>query len=133
MVDRVRYVTDTHSLLWYLHSPKRLGTAAAEAFAKIAANGADMIVPIIVIAEILYILQAGRVAADFDEILARLQASANIAIVPLTLERVLNLRSLAGIPEMHDRMIAAEAQALGATLITRDETLRESSLVPTIW
>ncbi len=54
MADRPVYVTDTHSLLWYLHNPKRLGPAAATAFGQVAANEADLIVPVIVIAEIIY-------------------------------------------------------------------------------
>ena len=133
MTDRPVYVTDTHSLLWYLHNPKRLGTAAATAFEQVASDEADLIVPVIVIAEIVYILQAGKVDADFDEILADLQNNLNIAIVPLTLERVLDLRELTGVPEMHDRMIAAEAQAFNAILITRDEKIQESEVVPTVW
>jgi len=34
---------------------------------------------------------------------------------------------------MHDRLIVAEAQTLQATVITRDEAIAESGLVPTLW
>ena len=133
MADRPVYVTDTHSLLWYLHNPKRLGPAAATAFGQVAANEADLIVPVIVIAEIIYVLQAGKVTVDFESVLTRLQASPNVAIAPLTLEHALALRTLTAVPEMHDRMVVAEAHLRNAALITRDQTITASSLVPVVW
>lgn len=133
MTERPAYVTDTHSLLWYFHKPQRLGAAAADAFDQVAASEADLIVPVIVLAEIIYILQAGKVTADFDDMLTQLQMDPNVTIVPLALERVLDLRNLTEVPEMHDRLIAAEAQALDATLITRDEEIQAANVVPTVW
>ena len=133
MADRPVYVTDTHSLLWYLHNPKHLSPAAATAFGQVAANEADLIVPVIVIAEIIYVLQAGKVTVDFESVLTRLQASPNVAIAPLTLEHALALRTLTAVPEMHDRMVVAEAHLRNAALITRDQTITASSLVPVVW
>ncbi|MBI2976273.1 MAG: type II toxin-antitoxin system VapC family toxin [Chloroflexi bacterium] len=133
MADRPLYAADTHSLLWYLHAPKRLGPAATSAFAEIESGQADLIVSVIVIAEIIYILQAGKVNADFDEVLARLQASPNVVIAPLTTERVAELNTATAVPEMHDRMIAVEAKASGATLITYDQAITASGFVPTVW
>ena len=37
------------------------------------------------------------------------------------------------VPEMHDRLIAAEADVLGAPVVTRDEVLAASDRIPTIW
>ena len=34
---------------------------------------------------------------------------------------------------MHDRLIAAEADVLGAPVVTRDEVLAASDRIPTIW
>ena len=34
---------------------------------------------------------------------------------------------------MHDRLIAAEADALGAPVVTRDEALAASDRVTTVW
>jgi len=133
MADRPTYVTDTHSLLWYLQNPKRLGPEATRAFEQVAANEADLIVPVIVVAEIIYVLQTGRVSANFEDILARLQASPNVEIPALTLERALDLRTLIAVPEMHDRLIVAEAHARNATLITQDQAITASGLVQTVW
>ena len=37
------------------------------------------------------------------------------------------------VPEMHDRLIAAESDALGAPVVTRDEVLAASDRVATVW
>ena len=37
------------------------------------------------------------------------------------------------IPEMHERLIAAESVALDAPVVTRDEILADSPQVETVW
>ena len=37
------------------------------------------------------------------------------------------------IPEMHDRLIAAESAAFDAPIVTQDETLSASRQIETIW
>jgi len=133
MNERPIYVTDTHSLLWYFYIPERLGKGAARAFEQIARNEADLVIPVIVIAEIIFVIEANRVPADVDDVIAKLNACPNIWIAPLSLERVLKIREISVIPEMHDRMIVSEALAHKATLITKDRTIIEAGIVPTVW
>jgi PIN domain nuclease of toxin-antitoxin system len=51
----------------------------------------------------------------------------------LSLERTLDCLHLAAIPEMHDRLIVAEAIAQGAILITRDEAIMTSGVTAVVW
>lgn len=81
----------------------------------------------------IFVIENKPISADFDRILHHLQASPNVHIVELSLARTLDLRTLTAIPEMHDRMIVAEALARQASLITRDRTITTSSLVPVVW
>ncbi len=37
------------------------------------------------------------------------------------------------VPEMHDRLIAAEADVIGASVVTQDEALAASTGISTIW
>ena len=127
------YVTDTHSLLWYFARPTKLGSEAAAAFAQVAAGEADLVVPMIVLAELIFTIEHRSVSADFDPIVENLLVSPNVSVVDLTLARTLDLRTLTAIPEMHDRLIVAEALARGLTLITRDQTITASGLVKTVW
>jgi PIN domain nuclease of toxin-antitoxin system len=59
--------------------------------------------------------------------------SPNVSVVDLNLARALDLRTLTVIPEMHDRLIAAEALARDLPLITRDQIITASRLVKTVW
>lgn len=127
------YVADTHGLLWYFARPKLLGPGARTAFDLIATGQADLIVPVIVLAELLFAIESKPVSADFDLVLGRLQASPNVRIVDLTLACTLHLRTLRAIPEMHDRLIVAEALAHGATLITRDAAITAANVAPVVW
>ena len=127
------YLADTHSLIWYFVRPDRLEPGAAAAFAEVAAGAAMMYIPVIVLAELVMVIESGRVVADFDSVLRRLQDISNIKIIDLGVERVLDLRGLKQIPDIHDRMIVAEAIAYNSTLITRDQIITASGCVPVIW
>lgn len=127
------YIADTHALLWYFTRPQRLGPKAREAFSQVGDGSANLLVPVIVLAEIIFVLEGGRVQADLDVVLRTLQALPNVFITDLDLQCTLALRTLKAVPEMHDRMIVATAIARDAILITRDPAIRSSGLVPTIW
>lgn len=127
------YVADTHSLLWYFTRPQRLGPKAAEAFTQVATSQARLIVPVIVIAELILLLEHKPAIGRLDVILQRLQDSPNVDLPDLTLARTLDLRTLTAIPDIHDRFIVAEAVGRGLPLITHDQTITASGLVSVIW
>ena len=127
------YVTDTHSLLWYFTRPQRLGPQAAEAFTQVATGSARLVVPVIVIAELISLLEHKPAIGRLDVIMQQIQASPNIDLPDLTLARTLDLRTLTAIPDIHDRFIVAEAIGHGLPLITCDQTITASGLVPVIW
>ena len=70
---------------------------------------------------------------DGYSILNELQADPSVLITDLTFARALDLRKLTAVPEMHDRLILAEAVANGATLITKDLSITNSGVVPVVW
>lgn len=127
------YVTDTHALIWLMNDSARLGEKAAAAFSAVDQGQALLIVPAIVLAELIFLVERGRVAIDLDQTLQRLHAHPAIETVGLSWPTVLALRSTTTVPEMHDRLIVCEALLHNATLITRDVTITASALVPTIW
>ena len=127
------FVTDTHSLLWYFTRPQRLGSRAAAAFSQVVSGAANLIVPIIVLAELMLIAEHKPASADFDRILGVLQVSPNIIIADLTATRLAAMRVLTAIADLHDRAIVAEAQARRAILITRDRVITASGLAEVVW
>jgi PIN domain nuclease of toxin-antitoxin system len=51
----------------------------------------------------------------------------------LTLEVTLGIRELSVLPDMHDRLIVAEARAREAALISVDRAITASALVNVVW
>ena len=127
------YMADTHSLLWAFHKPRKLGEGARLAFEAIANGESTLLIPVIVLAELIFTVENKPVQADLDKILSAIQNSPNIEYVDFDYESALQLRDLTAIPEMHDRIIVAAAIEYEATLITFDETISKSGLVKVVW
>jgi PIN domain nuclease of toxin-antitoxin system len=131
-----RYVVDAHPLIWYLEANSRLG---ANARAVLADPQSELFLPIIALAEACWIVEHGRCRIpSISNLLAHVDADPRIVLVPLdrpTLDRSLTLTTIG---EMHDRQIVATALQLTGgggqvALLTRDENIRLSGLIPTVW
>lgn len=130
------YVADTHTLLWHLFDPSRLSIIAFEAFQEIGQNEALLHLPAVVIAEALMIIEKKRVQGtqtQFEQLLQQMNTSDNYRIGQLDLTIVLKAAQYRQIKDIFDRLIVAEASLLNAPLITRDEEITASTLVPIIW
>jgi len=125
------HLADTHALLWYLAGSSRLSGAAKQVFEQAKTGQATVIVPAIVLAELIWIVLKGRISVDLQRVLATVQK--HYVTTPLELSDVLSLPALSSIPEMHDRLIVAEALRRHATLITKDENIAKSGLISVIW
>ena len=126
------YVTDTHSLVWYFTDDSRLSSKALQAFQSPEEKGI-IFVPAVVLAEIMFIARKGRITLSFEDTLNRIEESENFEIVPLNAEILRAADKIEADMEMHDRLIVATALWHNASLITKDETLRELGIVSTIW
>lgn len=126
------YITDTHSLVWYFTDDSRLSKKALQAFQASEEKG-TVFVPAVVLAEIMFIARKGRIRLSFEDTLNRIEESENFEIIPLNAEILRAADKIEADLEMHDRLITATALCRNASLITKDETLRESGVVSTIW
>ena len=133
MNTNTHYVTDTHSLLWYLYDIPRLGPSARVAFDTVSAGNTTLLIPAIVLAEVVYTVERRRHDINVEEMLERIAEAGNFEVLPFDLAGARALISLTEIPEMHDRMIVAAARAYGAPLITRDEAIHRAGVVECIW
>ncbi len=127
------YVTDTHSLLWYLVNSASLGKNAVSAYEE-AGNGlATIYIPSIVVAELYYLNIKRKYIADFYSDLARIKQSGQFIFVPFEADDVFDFDLDAAVLEMHDRIIVGAARRLGIPLITVDRSIVASGLVPIVW
>lgn len=127
------YVADTHALVWYLGGAPSIGASARAAF-EAAAGGRDtVVVPAIVVAEMSMLAEKRRAAIDVLRVVEVLDRISGFEVVPLGLSTVLRIRMLDILPDIHDRLIVAEALERGATLITVDQAITASGLVHVVW
>ena len=129
----LRFVVDTHALWWYLRSPDRL-TAAASAVFRLAETGnATIVVPAITVAEFYYLsVKLGHPVAP-AALLDILTGVSGVELSDLGRAQLEILDLFPKIPDIHARLIAAEAVALDAPLVTKDGALAASAQVETVW
>ena len=127
------YVVDTHALAWYLSGSPLLGDEGRDLLDKATRGECQIIIPAIVIAELVMLVERRRAFIDLSAVIAKLREYPTFRLTSLTPEIVLYSQNLPGLPDIHDRLIAAEAKYEDAGLITRDQSLTESGIVSTIW
>ena len=124
------YVTDTHSLVWYMTGNPKLSIEAKNLFQK-ADNAQDSIfIPCIVFFELIYLIEKNKIVADFDHFLGMVSSAKNYKIEPLCLPIIEESKRIPreSIADPWDRIIAATARHLNIPLITRDEMLKKIGL-----
>jgi predicted nucleic acid-binding protein len=127
------YVLDTHALVWHLADDPRLGEKARGI---LRSTDDRLIVPAIVLAEAKYIADAKRVSISFHEVLAAITGDPSCVVAPVD---VLTVSYMPKGLDIHDSLIVATAllyqDLLGEDvhIVTRDERIRESPSLSTVW
>jgi PIN domain nuclease of toxin-antitoxin system len=129
-------VLDTHVLVWWLTQARELSTVAKRAIGKHAANGA-VVASTISVLEMVTAVRRGRLqlTMPIEQWLADVRSIPELRLEPVSADIAAVAGGL-GEP-MHgdpaDRIIAATATVLGATLVTADERLRSVPALRTLW
>ncbi len=125
---------DTHVLVWAVAEPKRLSRRAATAI-----RGADrkggLAISAITLWELASLIARGRIQAyGTVEASVRLLIE-GVVVKPITPEiAALTTQFPDDYPrDPADRLIGATARAEGLPLVTRDEHIRKTPLLQTIW
>ena len=127
---------DTHAWVWYASGSAELSDRAREAIDAAAATGA-MYLSSISALEVAQLAARGRLQMRIDvrDWIARAEMLPGLCIVPV--DNPIAVKSVFLPPPLPsdpaDRIIVATALILGATLVTRDERLRQYPPVKTLW
>lgn len=131
-----QYVLDTHALIWHLESNERLGSEARKILDD---PGSSLVLPIIALAEAIFIVEKGRTAIPTPlDLIEDVYQDTRIEVLALTRDIVDESLSLTAIPEIHDRLIVATGvylQSLGETveILTKDNEIILASLLKIAW
>lgn len=127
---------DTHVLVWLMGEPEKLSKAAASAIRK-ARNSEGLSIADATIWELALLLSRGvlQSGGTVENTVRNLVGRSGVSIKPITPE----IAALATqFPNDYprdpiDRLIGATARAEGLALVARDEGIRKSPLLKTIW
>lgn len=132
----MKYVVDTHALIWFLEGNPRIG---ADAKIILSEPTSQLVVPAIVLAEAAWIVERGRTSIPSAmDLLSAVEADARVVIYPLNETVVKQSVSVSTIGEMHDRQIVATALVLASqnemvALLTCDRNITTSGLMKIVW
>jgi PIN domain nuclease of toxin-antitoxin system len=125
---------DSHVLVWAVEDSKRLSRAAASEIRRARRDG-GLAVSAISVWELAWLLACGRIQAY-----GTIEASVHLLLEDVTVRPITpEIAALATqFPDDYprdpaDRLIGATARAEGLTLVTRDERIRRSPLLKTVW
>jgi PIN domain nuclease of toxin-antitoxin system len=125
-------VVDTHVLIWWTDAPYKLSRSAREALEK------NEVIAVSAITgwEVGILARRRRIEIEGDALswMRDLAAAQNLRLLPVTLEisaQAAELHELLRDPI--DCLIAATALAHNAPLTTKDDRIRTSGVVETIW
>lgn len=117
----MRLLLDTHTLLWTLVEPERLSARAAAA---IAAEESDVFVSVVSPWELAIAKARGRLDPP-DDLESHLQRN-RFELLPVKLRHIPPIESMAHHHrDPFDRMLVAQAQVEGMTLVSVDRKLRQ--------
>jgi PIN domain nuclease of toxin-antitoxin system len=125
---------DTHALIWSVAEPKKLSRAAADAIRKAHLDD-GLAISAITLWELASLVARGRIQAYGTVDASVRLLIQGVVVRPLTAEiAALATQFSADYPrDPADRLIGATARVEGIPLVTRDESIRKSSLLRTIW
>lgn len=128
------YITDTHSLIWFMTNDANLSNKAKNIFLKADNAQVYIFIPCIVLFELLYLTEKKKVTVNFGNFLTKLSLSKNYKIEPLCLPVIEKSRLIPRekIADPWDRLIAATSMYLNLPLITKDKKLQSIGL-NTVW
>jgi PIN domain nuclease of toxin-antitoxin system len=127
------YVLDTHALLWHLTGDKKLSEQAAQIFDAAEKGEAQLVISVIVLAELYHLNQKRQFPLDFAKVYQQLAKSPAYQMLGFEPAHVLDFTQDAAITELHDRIISGLARRLAAPLVTRDLVIKESGIVKVVW
>ncbi len=128
-----RIVLDTHTLIWHLSKPAKLGGKAKRELQKVDQGKSIALIPAISLIELTLLREAGRRLVGPPEIEALLATHSQFELLELDLAQTKEFMFLGAIADPFDRMIIAAARAAEAPILSADENITQCGLVDVIW
>ena len=127
----MKYLLNTHTFLWWATDPSRLYVPCQQ----VLTEADEVLFSVVTAWELQIKQQAGKLnlSLPLRELLQEQMAQNQLQLLPIRLEHIFALEQF---PLHHrdpfDRLLAAQAQVEGATLLTADAVFAAYA-IPTLW
>lgn len=125
------FVVDTHAMVWFFLADKRLSRRADGVLRSGEQGLHEIIVPMIVLAEALYLVEKRTISMTMANVIAKLRAASAWTVWPFDRAVLDGMLRLPTGMEMHDRIIAATATVLDSPVVSRDPAF--DGIIRTVW
>ena len=120
----MKYIVDTHLLVWRLIEPRKLSKNERSLFSN---SQTEFLIPTVALLEMQYLAEIKRIEIDMDEALTTLQEEPAFQLVPFDETAMLHAFRLTSTRDPFDRMILAQALANSTKILTRDRWMKETA------
>jgi len=127
----MRYLVDTHTLVWFFTKDPKLGPRVKKILLEAEKGKYQIFIPTIVLLEAIDIAQKKKISFKIEDLFGFIETRDNFQIIDLDFVLIKEIVKIGKKLELHDRVILTTAKFFQATILTRDSILK--SLVPTIW
>ena len=124
-----KYVIDTQALIKFLNGQKVISDKIDEILKKADEGKNIIIIPSVVLFEIGYLHEKGKIPISIKDIEDIVNNSINYIEEKLSMGIIKTAFEIKDIPELHDRLIAGTAKYLNLPLITNDPVILKSESV----
>lgn len=131
----LRFLLDTHVLVRWLAQPRKLSRDQGRILDEAVRRREPVGISAVTLLELAVLLADGshRVSAGPDELFGELEANPIFRVLPLTVEVAREVFQLGGaLRDPADRAIVATARVHRIRLLTSDQRIIESQLVPVV-
>ena len=126
-------LVDTHILVRWLIEPNKLSKDQARVMGELDRRREPFALSAITLLEIAVLISAGRIDADLEDLLEPLRDRPGVQILALTIPVAREVWALGdSLRDPMDRTIVATARVHGLRLVTSDQRIISSKLVPVI-
>ncbi|MCG2698442.1 PIN domain-containing protein [Candidatus Parcubacteria bacterium] len=127
----MKYIIDTHTLVWYFTKDKRLGGKAKSILRSAEQDNIEIIIPIIVLLEALDIQEKKKIHFKIENFLDFIDQKDNFSIAELNFLLFKEMIKIGKGLDLHDRIIIAASKMFQAVILTKDAEIKK--LAKTIW
>lgn len=121
----MNYVVDTHILIGRLVEPARLSAKVKSLFSREEEN--RFLIPTIVLLEIQYLKEIGKIEVNLDEILLAVGDNPSFKLLAYDEAVMLQSLQLTTNRDPFDRIILAHALSLSSKIITKDRWMKKTA------